>query len=482
MDAPKHPLCIPATALINEKEPDPPKLPPFMDLMTHSYTFELGIFFSLSVVSLLRLARTCKLLQWKVERNLANRRNINTALSLFLSVDAIPSFRQLQADTGLLVGGTFAQSFINLSTWEDKLVTVDMFVYHEDAAWVSKWFAAHNIELNMPLFSGKTVGQIISRKLSSMRASLTYVPADQDEIRYCGLVLRFSRNPLDSPISHNPEILMTLEFKTTSDIKICLHVCARSALCGIMSLSSTSLMNFVATHSAFSLFPRETFNKKVALSVNATSRNYFLNSQNPFRRWPGQLQDTFYPLNATRDFAAGPRRFSGKDRTCLKVPLLGDGQGLSPYTDKVILESTVYFGYTLAGKGPAFLNFKTWDKYTCTITPTPLSSHGEGNDNANGSSIADGDGRNNSSTDESITDEPSPCVEVEQGIVNPASLEGGDHPVTSFVGTIQRCVIASSIVEEECLPIAACGVDGKSRVIELPDVEGEQSVDVPCDA
>ncbi|KAJ8481750.1 hypothetical protein ONZ45_g15202 [Pleurotus djamor] len=375
----------------------PPKQHVFMMLMEFSYPFELGVLFGMTVISLLRLARTCKFLHAKVEHHLRIRRDIRAALSLFLPVDSISSFRNLQADTGLLIGGTFAQSFIDL--------TLD----------VSKWLVANEIELDMPLFSGKSISQIISRKLSATRSSLTYVPPTQDEIR------------------QNPDVLIDLQFKTKSGIKVHLHVCSRSALCGILSLSSTSLLNFVGTHSAFSLFPRETFNKRVSLSVNATQNNYLRTIQNPFRRWPGQLIDSFYPLDRSCDFPAGPRMFSGRDQTCLRVPLTGDDEQLSDYRDNIILESTVYFGYVLSGKGPAYLNYNTWDKYTVRPTPLLLQDVDEVSDEVS-SVIVDGDDKNKSSSvvDENVAKQSS-VDGAKESVMESSNLKGGYHTTTSSV-------------------------------------------------
>ncbi|KAJ8455368.1 hypothetical protein ONZ45_g18964 [Pleurotus djamor] len=189
--------------------------------------------------------------------------------------DDVSSFRLLQATSDLLIAGSFALRFIDWNVTGLDNEPLDLFVYHEDCLQLVTWLKSARCTLHMPTYPGKTVQDILIRNVSEFPFALGYIPDFDGDARYQGVVLRGGSDTLREKTlnemilgsNRTASIIVVLQYLTPSKKMIRVHVCAINALAGVLCATSTGGMNIISAHHAYCIFPRETLQKRMLLSM-----------------------------------------------------------------------------------------------------------------------------------------------------------------------------------------------------------------------
>ncbi|KAJ8463887.1 hypothetical protein ONZ45_g17423 [Pleurotus djamor] len=306
--------------------------------------------FTLSDLAL--FSQTCRFIYSVIDSYSKKHRDITRTLSTFIPVEHIPRFRVLQADTGLLIGGTTALKFVNWQYKDPKEPTFRLFVHHIYAVRVTEWFVGIGSQHSMSTYLGQTTQAIYDSQTAKLDALPSPPFLDEiDETTFCGTAVCDSR----------PARRDTAASIAAGDARV--NVYAATALSGILSMSTSTMMNFISAHNAYCLFPHETLKKNVVAWLHDIY-GYYLNKHregNSKKAWKRVTSEA--KCSVWRVFDEGLRCISGLDGQCLQIPLDTDGLGLDDRHESVLEESSFFFGFVTFTKGPAFVSYDSWYKF-----------------------------------------------------------------------------------------------------------------------
>ncbi|KAJ8518861.1 hypothetical protein ONZ45_g4094 [Pleurotus djamor] len=247
-----------------------------------------------------------------------------------------------------LLGGSFALRFLDWNVTGLDNEPLDLFVYHEDSFRLISWMKTSGYTLDMSAYPGKTAKEILTRRVSELSFTLSYRPDFDETKEYQGVVLRGGSELLRSSIADEvatggsgiASIIVVLRYLTPLKKHIRVHVCAVSALAGVLASTCTGGMSFISACNAYSLFPRETIKKRVIMSLLTQCRVFNII---PTLRKAGYWT-IFYNEDDRKHHKAFEPGFRGlKTNACLRVPIKQIGSSMD--TDEVLLESGFYLDY-----------------------------------------------------------------------------------------------------------------------------------------
>ncbi|KAJ8481752.1 hypothetical protein ONZ45_g15200 [Pleurotus djamor] len=303
----------------------------FLDLLSLATQAELLKDFTL--VDLARFSQTCRFIYNMIDAYSQRQRDITRTLSAFFPVEHVPEFRVLQADTGLLIGGTTALKFINWKYKEPKQPTLRIFVHNLYAVRVTEWFIGIGSQHHQPAYPGQTTQEIYDFQFAKVDTlPLPPLLDEGDSTTFCGTVVCDSgpaRQDAAASIAAGDAranvFTATFELRLPNRHKVFIYACHESALSGVLSMSTSTMMNFISAHHVYCLFPYETLNRNVVAWLHDIF-GYYMNKHR----------------EAWRVFPEGLRCVSGMDGHCLQIPL--DTKGLAlDYRHEAVLDDWYKF-------------------------------------------------------------------------------------------------------------------------------------------
>ncbi|TEB35065.1 hypothetical protein FA13DRAFT_1728861 [Coprinellus micaceus] len=196
----------------------------------------------LSPADIIRLGKTCRLLRDAVASFQSLAYNINRHLEHFVS-DPL-ALRKLQVKYKFLISGSNALQFLDRTFYYGS--DLDIFVYPENV----KELGSHLIDHEGYIFqhSEKQEPKYEDVAITPRNLSVLHRTASQGEFVY------------------NSQLSDLLKFKNKKrDLEIQLISCRRSPLDCILYFHSTPVVNFITADMAYSLYPKATFDKRIAL-------------------------------------------------------------------------------------------------------------------------------------------------------------------------------------------------------------------------
>ncbi|TDL16734.1 hypothetical protein BD410DRAFT_755116 [Rickenella mellea] len=191
-----------------------------------------------SPASIFCIGRTCKIARNAVQFYVKRTFDINDHLHRFVHNPI--EFRSMLDRTGAIISGSNALQFLNRKTWPES--DLDLYVYKPNYKEVGRWLQ------------------------DNAGFSYTYRPFHLQ-------AQNFAETDADEPMYENDTICGVFEFRSNEQQDgthriIQVIVALKSPMDSILKFHSTVVMNVISARTAYSLYPRATFEESRALVCN----------------------------------------------------------------------------------------------------------------------------------------------------------------------------------------------------------------------
>ncbi|KAF7422279.1 hypothetical protein PC9H_010435 [Pleurotus ostreatus] len=226
----------------------------------------------LSLNALRWYSLTCKAIYGEVQIFYQRSYSLNPILEPFIPLEHIPAFRRLQGESGLVISGSAALQFFTRATYPES--DLDLYVEYAHVFEVGKWLEwdVGCIALNhhgepQPFY--QTYFHWIASDAQHRR-----IPCQ----RPCYTALPGSRgNAVPGDLAHSTQgnysfkgIRAVVSFLSpVHSRKIQLIICRRNVMEVILGFHSTVVMNLITVSHAYSLYGKETLERKISLPVDS---------------------------------------------------------------------------------------------------------------------------------------------------------------------------------------------------------------------
>ncbi|KAJ8502367.1 hypothetical protein ONZ45_g11832 [Pleurotus djamor] len=288
-------------------------------------------------------------------------------LAEYIPHNQIKMFREIQATTSLIIGGSLALRFFNWRLRDTTTPPMELFVHHPDCVPVSEWLISIGCTLSDSEFPEVSPAAIYFQSLEEAENSLSYAPKYPSDVEYRGVVLRRSTqshrlrtaSERRAGVDAEHPSLAVLCFITPNGRSIILNACTKSALSGILGQDASCMMNFISSHHAYCLFPVETLRRNIVLSFRTSREEHeYLVEAYSERNWRYILTDE--ECQYFNVFESGVRGLG--DNSVMRVDIEEDNN-LPTTSDEVLEESCFYLGFSDWCVGTAFVSYQCWYKF-----------------------------------------------------------------------------------------------------------------------
>ncbi|KAF4566487.1 hypothetical protein EYR36_011914 [Pleurotus pulmonarius] len=226
----------------------------------------------LSLNTLRWYSLTCKAIYDEVQIFYQCSYSLDPILEPFISLEHIPAFRRLQAESGLVISGSAALQFFTRVTYPES--DLDLYVEYEHAFEVGKW-----LEWDV----GCTALNHHGEPQPFYQTYFRWTASDVQHCRFpltkpCYTALPGSReNAVPDDSSHSTRgnysfkgIRAVVSFLSPDHSrKIQLIICRRNVMEVILGFHSTVVMNLITASHAYSLYGEETLERQISLPVDS---------------------------------------------------------------------------------------------------------------------------------------------------------------------------------------------------------------------
>ncbi|KAF9474977.1 hypothetical protein BDN70DRAFT_884255 [Pholiota conissans] len=278
-----------------------------MSILSLPSTTDDIILDDLSASELFKYGRTCKTIHAIVQSYIPRKFQVHKLLARYFTQEEIDHFRYLQAITGMLISGSTALQFFDRVEYPDS--DLDLYLEHGYREEVGRWL----LDIGYKYVARATSA---TGRRRTFQNDLSLEPDSTPER------MLTQRQFIETGNGYLEDAQCVFSFEKDNPYrKVQMITSINSPLERILYFHSTCVMNIIAHDTAYSFFPRGTFNERRSLiCVVASPHNQIGLAKYQKRGWSVELDITRDEFDdSTFSFARG-MRYVG-DAQCWKLPV-----------------------------------------------------------------------------------------------------------------------------------------------------------------